>query len=71
MSGFFAFCGLLFCSVKQPFIVQNCSSTMGGRGPLNNLKSVYHMIDVHHMISKPFEVYAKNTLVLESKQPSM
>lgn len=41
---------------------QNCSSTTGGHGPLNNLKSV------HHMISEAFEVYAKNALVLENKQ---
>lgn len=44
---------------------------MGGQGPLNNLKSVYHMINVYHMVFKAFEVYAKNALVLENKQTSM
>lgn len=47
---------------KTSLHAQNCSSILGGQGPLNDLKSVYHMI------SKAFEVYAKNALVLENKK---
>lgn len=61
MSGFFAFCGLFFLFSKTTLYAQNCSSTTGDRGPLNNLKSVYHIIDAYHVISKAFEVYAKNS----------
>lgn len=53
--------GFFFCSGKHAFTHRTVAQPLS-HGPLNNLKSVYHMI------SEAFEVYAKNALVLENKQ---